>query len=166
MSKAPLYSRSRRHPASAEAALSAPAGTDASADASAVASPPLAPRISRLRTWARRQRSLLAALAGALSAVAVGTIVATAGPLLRDIFGGDAPQLLRPGVFLGVIALVGSILFVVLDAITGSPLLSQVLVIALVFISRIVAVRWDIETAPADDLSDRVWSFWNRRHDG
>jgi hypothetical protein len=29
--------------------------------------------------------------------------------LLRDILGGDAPQLLRPGVFLGVIALGGSI---------------------------------------------------------
>lgn len=106
--------------------------------------------------------SALRAGMGALSAIVVGTIVATAGPLLRDIFGGDAPQLLRPGVFLGVIALVGSILFVILDAITGSPLLSQVLVIVLVFLGRIVALRWDIETSPAADLSDRAWAFWER----
>ena len=95
---------------------------------------------------------------GALSAIAVGTIVATAGPLLRDILGGDAPQLLRPGVFLGVIALGGSILYVLLEAWTGQPLLSQIIVILAVFATRIVALLWDWETRPADDLSDRVWS--------
>jgi uncharacterized membrane protein YeiH len=109
--------------------------------------------------------SALRAGLGALSAIAVGTIVATAGPLLRDILGGDAPQLLRPGVFLGVIALGGSILYVMLDEATDRPLLSQIIVIIAVFVTRIVAVLRDLETKPAEDLSDRVWSYWNPRHD-
>ncbi len=95
MSKAPLYSRSRRHPASAEAALSAPAGTDASADASAVTSPPLAPRISRLRTWARRQRSLLAALAGALVATLAMVLVLGPHPGQRLITQDDIDKAVR-----------------------------------------------------------------------
>lgn len=107
--------------------------------------------------------SALRAGLGALPAIVVGTIVATAGSLFRDILGGDAPQLLRPGVFLGVIALGGSTLFVALDAWTHQPLLSQILVILVVFAIRIVAVRWDWETRPADDLSDRMWSYWSRR---
>jgi uncharacterized membrane protein YeiH len=93
----------------------------------------------------------------------VGTIVATAGPLLRDILGGDAPQLLRPGVFLGVIALGGSALYVLLEGWTHQPLLSQIIVILAVFATRIVALLWDWETRPADDLSDRVWSYWGKR---
>jgi uncharacterized membrane protein YeiH len=107
--------------------------------------------------------SALRAGLGALSAIAVGTIVATAGPLLRDILGGDAPQLLRPGVFLGVIALGGSALYVLLESWTHKPLLSQIIVILAVFATRIVALLWDWETRPADDLSDRVWSYWGKR---
>lgn len=107
--------------------------------------------------------SALRAGLGALSAIAVGTIVATAGPLLRDILGGDAPQLLRPGVFLGVIALGGSALYVLLESWTRQPLLSQIIVILVVFATRIVALLWDWETRPADDLSDRVWSYWGKR---
>jgi uncharacterized membrane protein YeiH len=110
--------------------------------------------------------SALRAGLGALSAVAVGTIVATAGPLLRDILGGDAPQILRPGVYLGVIALVGSIAYVILDEVTEQPLLSQILVILGVFAARIVALLWDLETRPAQDLSDRVWSYWSQNRDG
>lgn len=108
--------------------------------------------------------SALRAGLGALSAVAVGTIVATAGPLFRDILGGDAPQLLRPGVFLGVIAVGSSLLYVGLNAWTGRPLLAQVATILIFFVTRMVAVRWHLETAPAADLSDRVWSRWNRKH--
>ncbi|MFN8128736.1 MAG: TRIC cation channel family protein [Candidatus Nanopelagicales bacterium] len=107
--------------------------------------------------------SALRAGLGALSAVAVGTIVGTAGPLLRDILGGDAPQLLRPGVFLGVIALGGSILFVFLEDLTRQPLLSQVIVIAAVFVTRVGALLLDLETKPAEDLTDRVWSYWSRK---
>jgi hypothetical protein len=43
------------------------------------------------------------------------------------------------------------------------PLLSQVIVILAVFATRIAAVLWDLETRPADDLSDRMWSYWSRR---
>lgn len=110
--------------------------------------------------------SALRAGLGALSAIVVGTIVATAGSLLRDILGGDAPQLLRPGVFLGVIALVGSILYVLIESIIREPLAAQIMVISVVFIGRLLAVRWDIETRPAADLSDRVWSYWSRPKGG
>lgn len=109
--------------------------------------------------------SALRAGLGTLSAIAVGTIVATAGPLLRDILGGDAPQLLRPGVFLGVLALLGSTLYVALDEFTGQPLMSQIVVIVAVFAGRIIALLWDIETKPAADLSDQVWSYWSQTRD-
>ncbi len=109
--------------------------------------------------------SALRAGLGALSAIAVGTIVATAGPLFRDILGGDAPQILRPGVFLGIIALGGSILYVALEAWTGQALLSQILVILTVFGTRVVALRLDLETRPAQDVSDRVWSYWSSQDD-
>lgn len=109
--------------------------------------------------------SALRAGLGSLSAIVVGTIVATAGSLLRDILGGDAPQLLRPGVFLGVIALFGSITFVVLESFIRDPLVAQIIVIAAMFLGRLIAVRWDLETKPAADLSDQVWSFWSQRKD-
>lgn len=110
--------------------------------------------------------SALRAGLGGLSAIAVGTIVATAGPLFRDILGGDAPQILRPGVFLGIIALGGSILYVALEAWTKQALLSQILVILTVFGTRVVALRLDLETRPAEDVSDRVWSYWGKRDRG
>lgn len=106
--------------------------------------------------------SALRAGLGAMSAIAVGTIVATSGPLFRDILGGDAPQLLRPGVLLGVIALAGSCLYVAVEAWTRQPLLSQILVILAVFAGRIVALRWHWETRPAEDLASRAWSRWSR----
>jgi hypothetical protein len=40
------------------------------------------------------------------------------------------------------------------------------MVISVVFIGRLLAVRWDIETRPAADLSDRVWSYWSRPKGG
>lgn len=103
---------------------------------------------------------------GVLPAIALGTIVATAGPLFRDVIGGDAPQLVRPGVYMGVIALAGSILFVALDSWTRNPLLAQLIVIGVVFLARLVAITLNIKTKPADDLADRVWSRWDRRASG
>jgi uncharacterized membrane protein YeiH len=107
--------------------------------------------------------SALRAGLGALSAITVGTIVATAGSLFRDILGGDAPQLLRPGVLLGLIALIGSAMYVGLQAWTGMPLLSQVVVIVAIFALRIAALTWGWHTHAVDELADRVWSFWSRR---
>ncbi len=107
--------------------------------------------------------SALRAGMGALPAIAVGTIVATAGPLFRDILGGDAPQLLRPGVFLGILAVGASMLYVGLDAWTRQPLLAQIAVILIFFLTRMAAVAWGLKTSPAADVSDRVWSFWSRR---
>ena len=62
-----------------------------------------------------------------------------------------------------MIALGGWARFEARGAWTDQPLLSQILVILVVFAIRIVAVRWDWETRPADDLSDRMWSYWSRR---
>jgi uncharacterized membrane protein YeiH len=107
--------------------------------------------------------SALRAGLGALSAIVLGTIVATAGSLFRDILGGDAPQVLRPGVLLGLLALLGSALYVGLQAWTGMALLSQVVVTLAVFALRMGALVRGWQTHSVDELSDRVWSFWSRR---
>jgi hypothetical protein len=66
-------------------------------------------------------------------------------------------------VFLGVLAVGASVLYVGLDAWTKQPLFAQIAVILIFFVTRMAAVVWGLQTAPAADVSDRVWSFWSRR---
>ena len=106
--------------------------------------------------------SALRAGMGALPAIAVGTIVATAGPLFRDILGATRHNCCAR-VFLGILAVGASMLYVGLDAWTRQPLLAQIAVILIFFLTRMAAVAWGLKTSPAADVSDRVWSFWSRR---
>lgn len=99
-----------------------------------------------------------------LSAVFMGVVTATGGLVLRDIMAGNAPTLLRPGVLVGVVALAGSVLFLVL--VRGFDLsLSQAQLITVLFVGavRTLAVVRDWRTHEATDLSDRMARYWEGR---
>lgn len=105
-------------------------------------------------------QSLLVAL-NPLSAVFVGVITATGGLILRDIMAGVAPSILRPGVFVGVVALAGSALMVVLVEYVGMGIsLAQVITVLFVGVVRTLAVVRDWRTSQASELSERVSRYW------
>ena len=99
MSKAPLYSRSRRHPASVEKAVPGPSVTPSAAAAAEAAAPPVpaarAGRRARLRAWAARHPAPLAALSGALFATLAVLLVLGARPGQRLITQDDIDQAVR-----------------------------------------------------------------------
>ncbi|MFT3816435.1 MAG: trypsin-like peptidase domain-containing protein [Rubrivivax sp.] len=97
MSKAPLYSRSRRHPAQAPAAAEtpAPAATAASPSAPPVQAAQAQTRRQRLRAWMHRQRTPLAAFAGALLASLALVLVQGVRPGHRVITQDDIDRAVR-----------------------------------------------------------------------
>lgn len=106
-------------------------------------------------------QSLVVAI-NSLAAVFVGVVTATGGLVLRDIMAGNAPTILRPGVLVGVAALAGSVLFLLLVQEFGLPLPeAQVITVLFVGALRTLAVMRDWRTHEASDLSDRVARYWD-----
>jgi uncharacterized membrane protein YeiH len=96
-------------------------------------------------------------------AIFVGTATAVGGLVLRDLLAGDAPRIMRPGVFIAAAAFIGTTTFVVLVEATGiASGQAQILAIVVVFAVRLASVRFAWRTRPAADLTDRVWGFWSR----
>lgn len=99
-----------------------------------------------------------------LSAVLMGVVTATGGLVARDIMAGNAPTLLRPGVLVGVVALAGSVLFLLLVRWFGLSLAeAQLITVVFVGVVRTLAVVLDWRTHEATDLSDRMARFWEGR---
>jgi uncharacterized membrane protein YeiH len=99
-----------------------------------------------------------------LAAVFMGVVTATGGLVLRDIMAGNAPTILRPGVLVGVVALAGSVLFVVMVRYLGATLAqAQVVTVAFVAVLRVLAVVLDWRTHEATDVSDRMARYWEGR---
>ena len=85
-----------------------------------------------------------------MSAVFIAVVTATGGLVLRDILAGNAPTVLRPGVLVGVVALAGAVLFVVLVRVFGVALGQAEVVTALfVAVVRTLAVVRDWRTHEA-----------------
>lgn len=101
---------------------------------------------------------------GSVVAIFIGTLTAAGGLVLRDLLAGDAPRVLRPGVFTAAAAFLGALTFVLLVQ-TASIATGQAQIIAMlvVFAVRVLAVRLSWRTRPAQDLSDRIWGLWSRR---
>jgi uncharacterized membrane protein YeiH len=95
-----------------------------------------------------------------LSAVFIGVLTATGGLILRDIMAGIAPQVLRPGVWTGLVALIGSVLFVLLDTLGASREVAQLATVVAVGLLRTLAVVRGWRTHEASDLSGRAWRYW------
>lgn len=99
-----------------------------------------------------------------LAAVFMGVVTATGGLILRDIMAGNAPTILRPGVLVGVVALAGSVLFVLMVRYFGAALAqAQVVTVVCVAVLRVLAVVLDWRTHEATDLSDRMARYWEGR---
>lgn len=99
-----------------------------------------------------------------MAAVLIGLLTATGGLVLRDIMAGNAPTILRPGVLVGVVALAGSVLFLVLVEYLGLSLpLAQLITVLFVGVVRTLAVVRDWRTHEAHDVSSRMSRYLEQR---
>ena len=97
-----------------------------------------------------------------VAAVFLGVLTATGGLIIRDILAGIAPQVLRPGVWLGVTALIGSILYVTLIQVGANRPTAQVVTVLTVGGLRMLAVLRGWRTHRAHDVSGKVWDYWEQ----
>lgn len=88
----------------------------------------------------------------ALSAVALGTITATFGGIIRDIFAGTTPLVLRQEIYVTAAAL-GAAVMVALEALGLDPLVSAGAGFAAAFSLRALAILrgWSLPAFPARD---------------
>jgi uncharacterized membrane protein YeiH len=101
-----------------------------------------------------------------LAAIFIGTVTAVGGITLRDLLAGDAPRVLRPGVFTAAAAFFGALTFVALVKGALMPTgQAQILAMLVVFAVRLLAVRLQWETRSARDITDRIWGMWSRDRD-
>jgi len=91
----------------------------------------------------------LAAELPVFGVVLVGLVNALGGSVLRDVLiRNQPPELFRPGVLLGVATLAGCILFEGLVELRVGEELAAVASAFLVFLLRVLALRFDIRTRP------------------
>lgn len=101
--------------------------------------------------------SLLAGT-GAVVAVVMGAITATAGGMIRDLLGGDSPVILRREVYVTA-AIVGAAVFVAAETLGVPHVIAMVLGGAICFAIRGLAIvfRWSLPTykpRPGRDPAD------------
>ena len=96
------------------------------------------------------------------SALFIGFVTAVGGLLLRDVLSGTAPQMVRPGSFLTVAALLstGTFVTLVVSGIHSAPAQIIAMVVSLALRAGAHWLGW--HTGSAADLSDRVWTYWYR----
>lgn len=78
--------------------------------------------------------------------IVVGMVNAVGGNILRDILIGEVPQLLKPGVLLGLATLIGCIVFVACIHLKVPAMPAGIITVVLVFVVRMVAVQFRLET--------------------
>ena len=120
-------------------------------------------RQSRLLLWADALGLALFAVSGtskavaagvpALSAIALGTITATFGGIIRDIFAGTTPLVLRQEIYVTAAAL-GAAVMVALEALGLDPFVSAAAGFAAAFALRALALLrgWSLPAFPAREL--------------
>jgi uncharacterized membrane protein YeiH len=119
-------------------------------------------RQGRLLLWADALGLALFAVSGtakalgvgvpALSAVALGTVTATFGGIIRDIFAGTTPLVLRKEIYVTAAAL-GAAVMVALQALGLDPFVSAALGFVAAFSLRALALLhgWSLPAFPARD---------------
>lgn len=84
-----------------------------------------------------------------LAAALVGVVNAVGGGVLRDVLSREEPFVFRPGQYYAAAAMVGSATFVSLVAVARTlPTQAALVCIALVFVVRLVVMRFDLRTGP------------------
>jgi uncharacterized membrane protein YeiH len=85
--------------------------------------------------------------------VLVATVSGVGGGLLRDLLAGDTPELLRPGQYNTLLAVVAATLYVILAYNLGyNRLWSAWFVIAAFFIARLLTIRFNWRSRPLNDF--------------
>ncbi len=93
-----------------------------------------------------------------LAAAFVGLIGAVGGGFLRDIFTRSEPLLLKPGQYYISAALIGIILFIALTLYAGmNATIAGVISIALIFVIRMLSYKFNLQTAPAINISQKIF---------
>lgn len=97
------------------------------------------------------------------SAIMLGVLTAVGGLVLRDVLAGNAPEIVRPGVFITLPAILASTLFVagVVNQLSPAVALVSAMVVSLFLRAGSFWFGW--HTGSAANLSDNVWSFWVKK---
>lgn len=91
-----------------------------------------------------------------VAALFLGVTTAIGGGILRDLFSGESPTVLRPGIFTGVAALIGAVVFIVLYYLGVATFWNQLATIAVVFVVRVLALWRGWESPTPIDVGDRI----------
>jgi len=101
-------------------------------------------------------------------AVGIGFINAVGGGLLRDVIAREEPMVFKPGQFYGVVAVVGSVLYIVLHQMIP-PTIAAIVVALVTLLLRYVAVRLDLHSRPIADTQAWLMNYFHglkNRHRG
>lgn len=102
------------------------------------------------------QKSVLAGLA-IVGAVLVGVINAVGGGVLRDILGNDKPRIFQPSQLYAIIAVGGSLLFLLLGGVfhvDAQP--AAIISMGAMIATRSMVIVFDVKTVPAHQLIKRT----------
>jgi uncharacterized membrane protein YeiH len=102
------------------------------------------------------QQTLNAGLSS-FAAILVGCISAFGGAVLRDLLAGETPQLVLPGPINYLAAILGAIIYVGMVEWAGiDKVISEWVTIAIVFVLRMIALRYGIKAPEPVDLPRHV----------
>jgi uncharacterized membrane protein YeiH len=95
-----------------------------------------------------------------LGVVLVGMVNAVGGSVLRSVLVASEPHLFRPGTYESVAALIGCCVFLSLTKTEfASPTTAAWATIVIVFVVRVAAVAYRVETRPLEDFRDDWMKF-------
>ena len=95
-------------------------------------------------------------------ALGIGFINAVGGGLLRDVIAREEPMVFKPGQFYGVVAFVGSGLYVFLHQLIP-PTIAAILVALVTLVLRYAAIRLNLHSRPIADTQDWLRDVFRSR---
>jgi uncharacterized membrane protein YeiH len=93
---------------------------------------------------------------GVPAAIFLAVTTAIGGSILRDVLSGEPPAVMRPGIFSGIAALFGALVFVTLDYFGVATFWNQVATIAAVAGMRWLALWRKWESQSSEDFMGRI----------
>lgn len=94
------------------------------------------------------------------AAIFLAVTTAVGGGILRDLLSGEPPSILRPGIFSGVAAVIGALVFLTLNEFRWPTFWLQLATIVTVFAVRVLALWRGWESPTSVDVTDRIWTLW------
>lgn len=93
-------------------------------------------------------------------AIGIGFINAVGGGLLRDVIAREEPMVFKPGQFYGVVAVVGSALYIALHQLIP-PTIAAIVVALATLVLRYAAVRLNLHSRPIADTQAWLCSIFH-----